>query len=289
MNERSSEQDRISVPEPLSEEEKGFQVPYRQILRYQMADAMREFERPSSGLATSAFSAGLDVGFGPFLMVVYLTVGGGDPGEPTSRLILAGLYSIGFVLVVLGRSELFTEHTTMAVLPVLSGQARLAALFRVWSIVWAGNLVGAVVFAAFATFVGVRLGIADSSALGGIATALTGHPWRVVFMSAVLAGWLMGLLTWLVGAARETISQLVVVVLTAGSIGFAGFHHAIAGSVEVLFGVFDGAVTMTAFVVFLIWATIGNALGGGVFVALLKYAHVVRSEPEPGENLGAET
>jgi formate/nitrite transporter FocA (FNT family) len=272
-----------SVPEPSERSELEFQVPYRQILRHEMDDALREFDRPRSGLLMSGLSAGLDIGFGPLLMAVYLTLGPTDPGGPTSRLVLAGLYSIGFLAVVIGRSELFTEHTTMAVLPVLAGDATFRQLLEVWSLVWVGNLAGVLGFSALISFFGPELGIVEPAALEEVASVLTGHSWWVIFVSAVLAGWMMGLLTWLVGAAKETISQILIVVIIAGAIGFVGLHHSIAGSVEVLFGVFTGSSGLEFFFVFLVWATIGNAVGGSVFVALLKYAHVVRSEPEPVE------
>lgn len=73
----------------------------------------------------SSLSAGLDIGFGPLLMAVFLDPRPGESRGSATRLVLALLYSIGFVVVVIGRSELFTEHTIMAVLPVLSGEAGL--------------------------------------------------------------------------------------------------------------------------------------------------------------------
>lgn len=142
---------------------------------------------------------------------------------------------------------------------------------------WLGDNVGVVGFAALLSFFGPQFGMVDFAAFAEIASAPTAHAWWVVLISAVLAGWLMGLLTWLVGAAKETIPQLLIVVIVTGSIGFAGLHHAIAGAVEGMFGVFSGSETLGAFLAFLIWITIGNAFGGTVFVAVLKYAHAVRS------------
>lgn len=275
-----------SIPKPSERSEREFQVPYRQILRHEIDDALREFDRPRSGLLMSGLSAGLDIGIGPLLMAVYLTLGPADPGGPTTRLVLAGLYSVGFLAVVIGRSELFTEHTTMAVLPVLAGDASLRQLFEVWALVWIGNLMGVLGFSALISFFGPTFGIVEPEALDELASALTSHRWWVIFVSAILAGWLMGLLAWLVGAAKETISQILIVVIVAGAIGFVGLHHSIAGSVEVLFGVFTGGTGLGSFILFLVWATIGNAVGGSVFVALLKYAHVIRSEPEPREQQG---
>ena len=92
----------------------------------------------------------------------------------------------------------------------------------------------------------------------------------------------MGLLFWLVAAAQETVSQLLFVWLVATAIGFAHLPHSIAGTVEVLIGYFSsGGITRGAYLRFLVASTIGNAIGGAVFVSLLKYSHVVRSGPGP--------
>jgi formate/nitrite transporter FocA (FNT family) len=94
----------------------------------------------------------------------------------------------------------------------------------------------------------------------------------VIFVSAVLAGWMMGLLSWLVAAGRETISQIAIVWLVASGIGFAHFHHVIVGSVQLMMAAFAGqGVTAADFGRFLLFATLGNIIGGTVFVALLKY------------------
>ena len=93
------------------------------------------------------------------------------------------------------------------------------------------------------------------------------------FVSGILAGWLMGLLSWLVAAGRDTISQIVIVWLITTAIGLERLHHAVLGTAEVLGGVFASDVTLADFAHFLLWATLGNAIGGPIFVALLKTAH----------------
>jgi formate/nitrite transporter FocA (FNT family) len=110
------------------------------------------------------------------------------------------------------------------------------------------------------------------------------HPWWVIFFSGLLAGWLMGLLSWLVSAARDTTSQVLLVGIITWSIGIAHLHHAVVGSVEVLAGIFARqGVTFADFGHFLIWTTLGNAAGGVFFVALFKYGHVIRGGVEPAE------
>lgn len=90
----------------------------------------------------------------------------------------------------------------------------------------------------------------------------------------------MGLLSWLVAAAQESVSRLLFVWLIAASIGFLHLPHSIVGTVEVLAGVLVALdLTLLDFIQFLVPATIGNAIGGSIFVSLLKYSHVVRSGP----------
>jgi formate/nitrite transporter FocA (FNT family) len=253
----------------------------QEILRVQLDEALSELERPSSGLFISALSAGLDIGFGPLLMAVVLTVAGFSFESPLAgELLMANAYALGFVFVVLGRSELFTEHTTLAVLPVLDGQASVGQLGRLWTLVYLGNVVGGAVFAAIIVTVAPALGVAEPRAFIEIATGLTDHGWWVILAAGVLAGWLMGLLSWLVAAAQESVSRLLFVWLITTAIGFAHLPHSIAGTVEVLVGVFASPeVTPVDFVRFLVASTVGNAIGGSVFVSLLKYSHVVRDGP----------
>lgn len=246
---------------------------YPSILEHEIAAGLRELERPFRGLTLSGLSAGLDIGFGPFLMVVVVALFAGRETEPLVRLLTANAYAVGFIFVILGRSELFTEHTALAVLPVLDGKASVGALGRLWGLVWISNLIGALFFSWFAVVVIDELGIAGVAAFEHISLRLIEPAWWVIILSGILAGWLMGLLSWLVTAGRDTISQVFFVWLVATSIGLAGLHHSIAGTVEVLMGLFAGAgVGWVDFGGFLVWTTLGNAIGGVVFV-LVKYGH----------------
>ncbi|MBW3661399.1 MAG: formate/nitrite transporter family protein [Gemmatimonadetes bacterium] len=255
--------------------------PYLEILEQEIKGGLRELERPAAGLLTSGLSAGMDLGFSVLLMAVMLTLLDGELPRSIEQILLANMYSVGFIFVILGRSELFTEHTTLAVLPVLDGKASLASLGRLWGLVYSSNLVGAAAFSALAAVIAPALGIAESTAFVDIGRRMTEHEWWVIGASAVLAGWLMGLLSWLVAAGRDTISQIFIVWLVAASIGLANLHHSIAGTVEVLSGLFSGPeIGPLDFARFLLWTTIGNALGGVFFVALIKYAHVRQAKRE---------
>lgn len=270
-----------AVPRGNPADEGEATKPAETILRQEIAVGADQLGRPASGLLLSAVSGGLDIGFGPMMVATVMAL---SPVESlASRLVAALLYSIGFVIVILGRSELFTEHTTLAVLPLLSGKTTIRRVARLWGLVYLGNLVGAVGFAALAGPLGRALGLFTGDDVGRMVAHLTDFSALVIFGSAVAAGWMMGLVSWLVTAARDTVSQVLIILLVAGSISFLGLHHSIAGSVEVLMGVFVAGVTVTMFLKFLLFATLGNAVGGIVLVAGLKFGHVTK----PGDDSNA--
>ena len=254
---------------------------YREILEVEIKEGLSQLNRPFAGLALSGLSAGLDIGFGPFLMAVVITISEGSFSDPLVHILAANAYTVGFVIVVLGRSELFTEHTTLAVVPVLHRRASVLKLGRLWGVVYVSNLVGVVIFAGLVMFIEPQLGTVDAAAFGEIARDLVEYSPMTTVLAGVLAGWLMGLMTWLVAAGRNTISQVLFVWLIALIIGMGHLPHSIAGSVEVLLGLLAGqGVTVGQFASFLIWSTLGNVIGGSVFVALLKYGHGIRGGPE---------
>ncbi|QLG48653.1 formate/nitrite transporter family protein [Natrinema halophilum] len=266
----------MADPEPESSVA-GEQTSASTILESAIESGQHEMERETEGLLLSGFSAGLDIGFGPLLMAVFLTLSTGGYGDLGTELLLASAYAVGFIFVIIARSELFTEHTTLAVMPVLDGRASLGGLARVWGLVWVSNIVGGVIFTVFVVTLMPNLGVASPEAFGTIANRLIDHDLQWLFVAGILAGWLMGLVAWLVTAAQETISRLVIIWLVTASIGLLHLPHSIAGNVEVLFGVFvSPSVSILHYAKFLLLATVGNAVGGGVFVALLKYGHVVR-------------
>lgn len=244
------------------------------ILDQEIAEGLGELERSGKGLLLSGLSAGLDIGFSALLVFLVVTLADGAIPDPLYELLKANAYTVGFILVIFGRSELFTEHTTLACLPVLDGRASLLQLGRLWGLVYVSNLVGAALFSTILVAIGPALGTIDESAFAVVAVELVDYPYWVILTSAILAGWLMGLVSWLVTAGRDTISQIFFVWLVTGAIGFAKLHHCIVGTVEVLPAVLAGSeVGWSDFGFFLTFATLGNVIGGVFFVALIKYGH----------------
>lgn len=249
---------------------------YEDILAQEIRAGLQQLDRAASSLFLSAVSAGLDLGFSLLAIATVLTLADGQ-SELLRQLLIANAYTIGFIFVILGRSELFTEHTTLAVIPVLDRQRSVAALSYTWGVIYAGNLVGGVVFAGFAAIVGPEFGIFETTVLGEIVAPFVTHSTLGLFGGAILAGWLMGLLSWLVAAARDSISRIFFVWIITLVIGFTHLPHSIAGGIEMAAAVFATPIGVAAYGRFLLVATLGNAIGGVVFVALVKYGHVARS------------
>lgn len=250
--------------------------PFDQMLEGEFREGLSSFQRSSLGLFVSSISAGIDLSFGVLVLGIAHSLLDGS-GELASRFVTAALYPVGFVFVILGRAELFTEQTTLAIIPVLHGRASVASLGRLWGIVYLGNLIGMAVMVAVYVVLAPRLGNLAPTDFTSIAEELTGPTAWIIVLSGAMAGWLMGLLSWLLTAARDTISQIFLVWLVAAMIGIAGFHHSIQGAGEVLAGVLSGR-QVTAFDMgrFLLWATLGNILGAFVFASLLKYSEGAR-------------
>jgi len=249
--------------------------PARRILEQEIMEGLEEIERPTFGLFMAGLSAGLEIGFSLLLMAVTLTAFADQQASPLVDLLVANLYSVGYIFVIIGRSELFTEHTTLAVLPVLNRRASIAALLKLWVVVYLANLLGTTLFAGLLSVIGPALGVINAPVFATLATHMVDHQWWVILLSATLTGWLMGLLSWLVTAGRDTISQIVLIWLITTAIGFVGLHHSITGSVEVLTAIFaNQSISFGAYGHFLLWTTLGNTIGGVVFVALIKYSHV---------------
>ncbi|HET8712329.1 MAG TPA: formate/nitrite transporter family protein [Gemmatimonadales bacterium] len=260
----------LSQDHPLEEAQKHSHT----ILEQLTSDTEDDLQRPTQGMLLSGLAAGLDLGFGPFAVAVAVTLTEGTFSKPVQELLSANLYAVGFIFVTLGKSELFTEQTTSAILPVLARRASIAQLLRLWGLVLLANLVGGAVFALLATRLGPGLGIVTPATFIQLATPLIDKTAGVTLLSAVAAGWLMGLVAWLMSASRETISQIVVVWLTTSLIGLFKLHHSIAGSSEVLMSALSGGASAAEYARFLALAVLGNAVGGVFFVGLLKFSAV---------------
>lgn len=246
-----------------------------EILNEQIDASLHEHKRSNFALLISSLGGGMEVGFSIFLMGIVSTLFYNEVSDNSLHVMLAFCYSIGFIFVIIGRSELFTEHTALAILPVLNRSATVRSLFEIWSIVYVGNIIGGYLFSFIMTNISPSFGIISDESIVYLAKKMIHFDWSVIMFSGILAGWLMGLLGWLVTSSQETISRILIIILVTATIGMGGLHHCIVGSIEVFSGfLVSDEIGWSEYFKFQSAATIGNIIGGVVFVALLKFSHI---------------
>lgn len=228
-------------------------------------------DRTVSALAWSALAAGLSMGFS-FLMQAVLE--SALPDSSWRPLVVSLGYTVGFVIVILGRQQLFTESTLSAVLPVLTRRdaKTLRKALRLWAIVLLANLIGTSIFAAMLHLPGV-FSEDVHEALDHLAHAPFSASFGVTAMRAVFAGWLIALMVWLLPSARS--ARLLTIFLITYVVAVCKLSHVIAGSVEGIYAVIGGSASVRDYCfVFLVPTFIGNVVGGMSLVALINHAAI---------------
>lgn len=278
--------DQLTVPDGIQEPLK----PYRTILSLEIQQAVEELRRPAHGLFISGLTAGFSIGIGPFLAALFLSQPTTLISSPVAVLLAAVVYPFGFIVVILGRMDLFTEYTTISVLPAFTGQSTSAPIARLWGLTYLGNMAGVFLFVVLMLILSPSL---DADLIDGVvlvSARLIDHRWWTIILSAFFTGWLMGLLSWLIAASRDTISQIFFVWAITFGFSLGHLHHSVSGTVSVLWSVLAVAEFSAADLVhFLVWTTLGNAAGGITFAAAIRYSLRMHPEHEEQQAPGAES
>jgi formate/nitrite transporter FocA (FNT family) len=245
----------------------GANVVYETIRR----EGEEELHRTTSALAWSGFAAGLSMGFSfvaEGLLMARL------PDRPWRSLITGFGYSVGFLIVILGRQQLFTENTLTVVLPLLSRKdwPTLLLVLRLWAIVLSANLLGTFLFA---MCIG-KFAIFDprtQQCFTEIGMAHLGAGFGTILVRAIFAGWLIALMVWLLPGAES--ARVSIIIIITYLVGISGFGHIVAGSTTVFFLTATHAASLTTyFVHFFLPVLLGNVIGGFSLVAGLGHAQV---------------
>lgn len=230
-----------------------------------------ELKRTNIALALSGLAAGLSMGFS-FLTEALLQAA--TPKTMSQHAIASFGYTIGFILVVLARQQLFTESTLTAVLPVVTRKdfKTLLAAARLWAIVLLTNLIGTWIFASLIHHPALFSNDVNQ-ALGDIAKQAVSPGFDVTLVRAFFAGWLIALMVWILPSARS--ARLLTVLLVTYVVALGHLSHVVAGSSEAAFAVFSGAATIGQyFTLFLLPTLVGNIIGGTLMVTVLNHGSV---------------
>lgn len=240
--------------------------------------------------------AGAYIGFGACLSTLVGHDAAKYLGVGLSRLVIGGVFSIGLMLVVIAGGELFTGNNLM-LMSVLDKRADLKRMLYKWAVVFAANFLGSV-FLAYLYYHTNLWQIADS-AVGVSALKIANSKLQFTFTEAftrgILCNWLVCLAVWLALASREVISKIFSILFPIMAFVALGFEHSVANMYFVSLGIFlrsSGAAAFAGidasgltwgnfFVNNLFPVTLGNIIGGAVFVGCVYWITYVKDAIKP--------
>jgi formate/nitrite transporter FocA (FNT family) len=258
----------MSQPEQATAESRRLTA--TEIFNAATENARSELKRPWLGLTFSGLAGGTTLGLTAIgVASIRATLGDGGWQELLAYLI----YPVGFIAVIIGRQQLFTENTLYPVVLVLDERKHVLSTLRLWGVVFASNIAGALLFAALCTYTtalkpDIKTKLVE---LGVVAVQGSfGH----LFWSGVVGGWLIALVAWMVSASHWTIGQVAMIWLLTFVVGIGHFAHCVVTSCEILVSTLSGSVLPGAYLHWLLAATLGNIVGGVGIVSVLNYGQV---------------
>jgi formate/nitrite transporter FocA (FNT family) len=286
-----------SPPPPTQDAQKNLDRPSAQDIYEQVANnARQELGRSSISLAISGLAGGVFMGLsalGTAIALSMLTTPGAPPSGAV-QFIAKMFYPLGFIVVILGRSQLFTENTLYPVALVLAEKKHFWNTLRLWAVVLPANILGALVFAALAALThAVNPAVVQS--LSQLGLEATHNPAATIFWSGVMGGWIIATVAWLVSGSHSITGSVMIIWLLAFVVGLGNFAHCIAASGEVFAAILTHHAPWLAFPTWFIPAVAGNICGGVGMVTLLEYGQVIiggdaeaealspKEEPKPEE------
>lgn len=234
------------------------------------ASGIAKANRPLGTLFTMSIIAGAFVAFGGTLSVI---IGQGVPGiaavNPGIAKLLSGLaFPVGLFLIVMFGADLFTGNNSLLIPGWHKGELSWVAVVRNWTFVWLGNFVGALLFTFFMVAVtGIMDGEPYRSTVITIAQNKTSLTPLVTFFRGIGANWCVCLAVWMALAADSIGAKALCVWIPVAAFVALGYEHCIANMFYIPCGMLAGAdISWSAFGINLLFSTIGNIVGGALFV-----------------------
>ena len=236
----------------------------------------QSLQRLARDIFSTAVIGGVEVSLGALAAMVVL--GSSLQAAPSLHLYgglaIAGLvFPIGFLFVILGRSELFTENFLVPVVAVLRGECGIPALVKLWSLSWLGNMAGCAVMALLVS-VPEAVGRPMLQGYGAYTAYKLSLAPVGVFFSAVLAGMLMTVLTWLMSAIVNAVVKVFAIWAAGYAIFATNLSHTVVSAAIVFVGFRVDHRGVLAVATYIALCTVGNLAGGVGLVTLFRVAQV---------------
>lgn len=223
--------------------------------------------------AVMTIIAGAFIALGGLLSII---TGQGMPGvsaqAPAVGRLLAGLvFPIGLLLIVTLGGELFTGNNAMLIPVLTRRRCTPGDVVANWTMVWIGNFVGALVFVALFVIGGGTLDAEPwHTATANIATAKVELQWLTVLCRGIGANWCVCLAVWLAMAGKTLVDKVLACWIPVGAFVILGWEHCVANMFFIPAGMACGAdISIGQMMVNnLLPATLGNIIGGALFVGL---------------------
>jgi formate/nitrite transporter FocA (FNT family) len=227
----------------------------------------QELNRNTGSLAVSGLAGGMGMGLTALATAIATAQLGNGPAQ---QFIVHMLYPIGFIVVILGRAQLFTENTLYPVALVMAERGYVLQTLRLWATVLPANIAGALLFALLVVKTGA-LRPEFVTAMAQIGKDAAGGTPAHIFWSGVIGGWIIAMVAWLVSSSHSITGSIALIWLLTFVVGLGGFAHCIASSGEIFSAVLSHQLGWLNYLRWIVPAVAGNICGGVLLVTLFEY------------------
>lgn len=240
-----------------------------EVIETAVANGVAKSSMPFGRMVTLSVIAGAYIALGGVLSLI---AGYGFPGSaPALQKIVSGcVFPIGLILIVVLGGELFTGNNAMLIPGWYGRRYGVGAVLRNWTIVYFGNFAGALMFAYLLVYLaGLTASEPYHGAIVAVAQTKVSLPWHTVLLRGIGANWCVCLAVWLAMSGRRFSEKVIGCWIPVMAFVVLGYEHCIANMFFIPLGMMEGAdVGVVSFLADnLVPATIGNIIGGALFVA----------------------
>lgn len=234
-------------------------------------------QRNPLGYFIAAMMAGVFVGFG---IILIFSIGGLLTGQPYAKVVMGASFGIALSLVIIAGSELFTGNNLVMTVGILSKKVTLEQTIKLWAVCYIGNWVGSALLAMVFHFAGFTVGPIGEF-ISSASAAKMSVPVFPLFLRGVLCNILVCLAVWCGFRCKSESGKLIMIFWCLFAFITSSFEHSIANMTLLtisLFAPFGEAISFSGYLYNILIVTLGNMVGGILFVALPYYQISKRKE-----------